>query len=802
MDALWQDVRYAMRSLARQPGFTALAVLTLAVGIGANTVIFTGVHALLLQPLAYPEAERLVVLSQVTPDGQETGVSFPDLTEWRAAGGVYSRMSAARTVAMNLVGRDATERVTGSLISEETLPLLGGRAWLGRTFVPEEQRPGGAKVVLLAYAFWQGRLGADPGAVGRSLRLDDESFTIVGVMPPAFLYPLRADLWLPLEANEPASLLCDASAGRYEILARLAPGVTLDRASRETARLQQRSVERRAGRTSKLSLRVTRLQDALPAAVKYRKWLCLLQGAVILVLLIASVNVASLLLARHAGRRQEFAIRLALGGGPARLTRLLLVESLLLGLLGAAFGLVLAHWGLGALVAALPWRVPGVPPIGLNLPVLCVTLAVSLATSLGFGLAPARIASRTNLNEALKAGERSATLDPRRRRLGGGLIVAEVALSVVLLVATGLMIRTLLKLAEESPGFDPERAIAISLSPPRGQEGAAVAAFNQEAVRRLRAVAGVESVGGISFMPLVGYNPGADILAEGRGSDSSGQWSRADYEEITPDYFRAMGIPLLRGRHFAEAEMGPQPGVVIVNQSLAARFWPAGDALGRRLQLAPEGGPRLSLAIVGVVADVKQFGLHTAARPELYLPRCSRSMTLIVRTVGDPTPLLPSVREAVQGLAGRQAAFNLRTLRQTVRDSTERRRVFAWLLGALGALALALTAAGVYGVLSHLTAERMQEMGIRLALGASAGDVLGLVLRRGLALVSCGVVCGLVAACALAPAMRSLLFGVTPLDPLAFFGATIVLLAVTLAACGVPARRAARCDPVRALRHE
>ncbi len=308
-------------------------------------------------------------------------------------------------------------------------------------------------------------------------------------------------------------------------------------------------------------------------------------------------------------------------------------------------------------------------------------------------------------------------------------------------------------------------------------------------------------MGGISFMPLVGYNPGTDLVIEGR-ADSSGQGLRADYQEITPDYFRAMGIPVLRGRPFAEAEVSAEPHVAIVNQSLAARFWPAGDALGRRVQLVGGGRPRRSLAIVGVVGDVKQFGLQSRPRPELYVPRCTRSLTLIVRTAGAPTSLWPAVRETVRTVAGSQAAFDLRTLRQAVRDSMERRRVFAWLLGGLGAIALALTAAGIYGVLSHQTAQRMREMGIRLALGASAADVLGLVVRRGMALVCWGLAFGLLAAGALMPALRSLLFGVTPLDPLAFLCAALVLTFVALVACGVPARRAARCDPVRALRHE
>jgi predicted permease len=366
------------------------------------------------------------------------------------------------------------------------------------------------------------------------------------------------------------------------------------------------------------------------------------------------------------------------------------------------------------------------------------------------------------------------------------------------------MIRTLLNLADETPGFDPEHTIAVSLSPSPAQcpTRESLASFTDEAIRRLRAVPGVETVGGISFMPLVGYNPGTDFAIDGRTPVSPEATPRADYQQVTPDYFRAMGMPVVRGRPFTEDEMKSEPEVVIVNQALAARFWPGEDALGRRIHLMGTAGPHHSLAIVGVVGDVKQFGLHTDPRPELYLPQCTRSMTLIVRTAWTPASLLPSVRETVRRLAGDQAAFSLRTMGQALRDSTEKRRVFAWLLGALAGIALAMTALGTYGVISHLTAQRMREMGVRLALGARPLDVLGLVVRQGMTLALSGVACGFVGALALMRAMRSLLFGVSPADPLTFSIAAVVLIGVALVACYLPARHAAKCDPLTALRYE
>ncbi len=808
---MFQDLRFGARMLLKRPGFTLIAVITLALSIGANTVVFSGVYAMLFQPLPYPNSERLAVVSQVGRQEAEFGVSYPDFTAWKERCAAFERMAAWRGINLNLTSGDEVERVAGSRVSAEFYPLLGGRAQLGRVFLAEEFRPGADKVVILSHKLWQERFGADAAVIGRTLKLDDQSYTVVGVMPPSFLIPFRSVLWTPLEADEGAGTLQDATANHYQIIGALRPGVSLDAAAKEMAALARSAERQKPTGQPELTVKVARLRDTIPGLTKYRTPVFALQLAVLFVLLIASVNLANLLLARNATRRQEFTIRLALGAGRRRLARQLLVESLLLGLLGSLFGILLAAWGMNALRGSSSMtvegaRLPGAGEIEINAPVLLITLLVSLLTSLAFGLGPALMASRQDLNECLKTGVTAA--DPRRRRLSGILVVAEVTLAVALLTGSGLMIRTVLNLTNESPGFNPKNAGAVTLSlPPSNKDGREgkdarpdheiLASYFDEAIRRIRALPGVESVGGVSYPPLVGYNPGADFTIDGRASAQL----RADIQPITPDYFQAIGIPTLRGRQFTEAEMKPQPEAAIVNNAFAKKFWPDEDPLGKHILLQNDMLPRGPLVVVGVVGDVKQFGLHIEPRPEIYLPMRRHSMTLIVRTNGNPAQWAAAVREAVKSLDNR-TAISMRTLEQMVSRSTWSRRTLASLMGVLGTVALLLAAMGIYGVISYLVAQRTREMGIRLALGAQRRDLLKLVLGQGLTLTMIGVTNGLALALALTRFLSSFLFGVSAADPITFAAIALLLAVVAVTASFLPARRAMGVDTITALRHE
>jgi putative ABC transport system permease protein len=800
-DEMFHDLRFGARMLLKRPGFTLIAVITLALSIGANTVIFSGVYWMMFQPLPYPNAERLSVVSQVGQQESEFGVSYPDFIDWKARSAAFERMAASDGIYVNLTAGDDVERVAGSRVSTEFFPLLGGRAQLGRVFLAEEFRPGAGKVVVLGDKLWQERFGADAGVIGRTIKLDDQSYTVVGVMPPSFLYPFRSVLWTPLESEEEPGLLQDATANHYQIIGALKPGVSLEAAAKEMAALARTTWRQKPAGQPELTVKVARLRDTIRSLSKYRTPIFALQFAVLFVLLIASVNLANLLLARNATRRQEFTIRMALGAGRGRLARQLLVESLTLGMLGNLFGILLASWGMSALRLDRDLRLPGAGEIEINAPVLLITLFVSLLTSLAFGLGPALMAARQDLNECLKTG--AAVADPRRRRLSGILVAAEVALAVALLTSSGLMIRTVLNLTNESPGFDPKHAGAVTISiPPSKNDGRpeheSLGSYFDESIRRIRALPGVESVGGVAYPPMVGYNPGVDFTIGGRVAETE---LRADIQPITPDYFQAIGIPLLRGRRFTEAEMKPQPEVAIVNNAFAKKFWPNEDPMGKHILLQDDNLPRGLLVVVGLAGDVKQFGLATEPRPEIYLPMRRNSMTLIVRTGGNPAQWAAAVRETIQSLDNR-AAINMRTLEEMVDRTAFSRRTLALLMGVLGAVALLLAAMGIYGVISYLVAQRTREMGIRLALGAQRHELLKLVLGQGVRLTMIGVAAGLTLALALTRFLSSMLYGVSAADPITFASIALLFSGVALTASYLPARRAMKVDPMVAFRCE
>src|SRR5262245_5654441 len=601
LEDIWQDLLYGVRMLLKRPGFTVVAVVTFALGIGTNTVIFSTVYLMMFQPLPYPNAERLAVISQTSRQEVESGVSYPDFSVWKNRNPVFERMAAYRTISVNLTSNNPVKRVTGSHISAEFFPLLGGRAQLGRVFLAEEFRPGGDIVVIVSHSFWQDRFDADAGVIGRTLKFDDQSYTIVGVMPSSFLYPFRATFWTPLEASEQAKMLQDATANHYEIIGALRPGVSVDAAGRVMAALARGTSLQKSAGVPELTVKVAPLRDTIRGLTRYRRPILTMQFAVLFVLLIGSVNLANLLLARNAVRHLEFSVRLAIGAGRWRLMRQLLVESLLLGMLGSLLGILFAAWGMSVVRATSDFRLPGVGEIEINTPILLITLLVSLLTSLAFGLGPALVAARQDLIECLKTG---VAADPRQRRLSGILIAAEVALTVALLTGSGLMIRSYFNLMKEDPGFKPEHAIAVSLALPSSQrpDYKSLASYFDEAIRRIRALPGVESVGGVTYLPLIGYNPGVNFMMDGRAS-SLETAPRADIQPITPDYFQAIGIPLLGGRQFTEADMTPRPQAAIVNNAFAKKFWPDEDPLGKNILLNDDKLPRAPLVIVGIAGD-------------------------------------------------------------------------------------------------------------------------------------------------------------------------------------------------------
>jgi putative ABC transport system permease protein len=798
---MFQDLRYGFRMLGKKPGFTAVAILTFALGVGANTVIFSGVYALLLGKLPYPNADRLVVVNQSTKQGDEKGVAYQEFVDWRAQSTALEQAAAFRMRNLNFTVGDKAERVAGAYVSQMFLLQLGGRALLGRVFSPEEHQPGAGKVVVLSHTFWERRFGADPAAIGKTVKLDDQDFTIIGVLPQAFQAAFRNAFWVPLEANEPSGVLTDASDTSYQIIATLRPGSTIAQVAGELENFARRSTARRATNPESLSIRVVSLSEASPGAEKLRAPLLTLQFGVLFVLLIAAVNLANLLLAQNTERRQEFTIRLALGAGPGRLIRQLLLESLLLGALGSALGLIFAYWGLSAIRSDIPARIAAMAPVEINGPVLLLTLGVSLLTSLAFGLGPAILASRQEILGSLKSNAAGVSADLGRRRLSRALMTGEVALAAALLIVSGLMIRSFLNLTREDPGFNPDHALAITISlPSAGSEvGADLAGYFDEAISRIKAEPGVTAVGGVRFPPLVGYNPGTRFIIEGSASGAASALPKAEFQPITPGYFEAMGIPLLRGRGFTDAEMKAAPEAAIVNLSMAKKHWPDGNPVGQRIRLQGENVPDGSLTIVGVVGDVKQNGLHTTPRPEIFLPLRRPTMTLMVRSSVNPSSLFPSLRSKIEQLDA-TAAVSMKTMEQAVEDSLDKRRSMARLLGVLGATALLIAALGIYGVVSYLVSQRTREIGLRMALGAAAPDIRRMIQQQAMKLVLFGLGSGLVLSFALSRLMSNLLYGVTAIDPLTLGVVTVLLMMVAMAACYFPARRATRVDPITALR--
>ncbi len=810
MRTLWQDVRYGVRAMRANPGFTLVAVVALALGVGANTAIFSVVNAVLLRPLQYPNAERVVAIQELSPEGRRVQSTAANFLDWREQATVFEQMAAILTRTSNLAVGDEAERIDFAMTSAAFFDVFGARPRAGRFFLPEEEKAGHAPVVVLSHALWQRRFGADASVVGRSVTLDGVAYEVVGVAPEGFSYPDRTEVWVPPFARVPTlSEQQDVERSRgfgfLYVVALLKPGATLGHARAEMETITGRLREQYPESNGKRFNRVVTLHEHLVG--ESSRALLLLLGAVALVLLIACANVANLLLARAAGRQKEMAVRSALGATRLRLARQLLVESVLLALAGGAAGLLLGWWGVDLLKGLLPAGFPRVADIGVDPRVLGFTLLVSCATGLAFGLAPALQFTRPDVQGALKESARGSTGGARAGRLRNLLIVSEVALSLVLLVGAGLLFRSFLSLRAVELGFRPQSVLTFRLSPSgeRFREDAQYTTFYRDVAERVAVLPGVESVGFINTLPLV-KGPTSGIQFEGRSPLRRDQRPSVNYRSVSPDYFRAAGIAVVKGRVPDARDTDAAPLVLAVNQALARRDFPNEDPVGKRISygIGPDGQP-LWKEIVGVVADVRSEEPGREAAPEIYVPYLQdpfAGVSYVVRSTIEPESLVPGVREAVRALDRAQPVAEVRTLEQLVGESVAQPRFNSLVLALFACMALVLAAAGIYGVMSYAVTQRTHEIGIRIALGAQHGDVLRMVVGRGMLLALAGVGLGLLCAFALTRVMASLLYGVTATDPLTFAGVALLLTLVALLASYLPARRATKVDPMVALRYE
>jgi predicted permease len=798
-----QDLRYGLRMLRRTPLVTALAVLTLAAGLGANTAIFSAVNTALLRPLPYPDPDRLVVVWGSRPQRQGTPVSATNFLDYQEQSRAFEHMATFHAAGFVLTGGEP-EWLRAGRVSPDFFAVLGVRAALGRTFAPEDGRAGGDKVVILGPGIWRRRFGADPGIVGKSILLSATRYTVIGVLPAGFDFSVPgtfkpADVWVPAVLTRD-----DSKRSHAELywLARLKPGVSLRQAHAELQAISQRLARAYPRALYGLGVSLVPLREQGAGGV--RSLLLILLGAVGFLLLIACANVASLQLARASTRQKEIALRLALGAGRWRIIRQLLTESLLLAFLGGALGVLLAHWGVGLLNGLAPANLPRESLGGLDATVLAYSALLALVTGVLFGLAPAFQSSSVALGESLKEGGRSSAESTRGGRFRAALMVIEVALALVLLAGAGLLARSFVRLLGENRGFEVDPILTVLVDLPRYSypDARSQAAFQRQALARLQALPGVIEAGGIDDLPLTPDRDSSSFLVAGR-EPLLPDMPEAQTRSVTPGYFRTMGIPVLRGREILATDTAEAPPVLLINESLARRDFPGEDPVGKRLSLSVS--PPSWATIAGVVADVRDLGLEAHPEPEMYFPFEQSPLSyinLVTRVTGDPARLAAPVRNALRGLDKGLPLPDVSPMRSVLAASIAQRRFILLLLALFAAIALALAAVGVYGVISYAVARRTHEIGIRMALGARRADVLRLVIGRSLGLTVCGVGAGLAGALLLSGLMASLLYGVPPTDLPTFAGVALLLSGVAALASYLPARRAMAVDPGVALRRE
>ncbi len=800
LERLGQDLRFGLRMLRKNPGFSLVAILTLALGIGATTLIFSVVNAVLLRPLPYREADRLVRIEERHLRGNASNVSYANFRDLGAQTGTLEQIAASRFWTANLTGTGEPERVRSALVSASFFDALGVAPLLGRTFLREEDQPNGAPVVVLSQQLWQRRYGSDPQIVGQTIRVSDVERTVIGVMPPSFQLPTNTELWTPLIAD--GDLRDNRRSHLLTVIARLKPGATLEQARAELNTVASRIEQAHPGVDPQLGLNTTPLQERMVSGI--RQALLALLCAVGCLLLIACANVANLLLARAAAREKEMALRTALGAGRLRLLRQLLTESLLLAALGGAAGWLIVHWGVKFIATLNSSALPRINEVTVDGRVLAFALLASLVTGVLFGIAPVLQLPKDALHDVLKEGGRS-TAGTRRRRLRNTLVVAEVALTLVVLVGAGLLINSFWRLLRVEHGFDPQNVVTFNLflSPTRNNDDARKINFLQQVLERVATVPGVRAAGLTSTTPLTG-GPATSFEIEGRPPVPDEHAPIADIRIIDPHYFSAMSVPLRTGRFFSERDAASAPRVMIVNETLAHRFFPDESPLGRRVTMK-DWGPPLTGEIVGVVGDVKENGLDAAIQPEIYWPYPqfpSNFNTLVVKAAADPLQLTAAVKAQIWAVDREQPIANIVTMDEVISTSVAARRFNLLLFGSFAVCALLLAAIGIYGVISYTVAQRTHEIGVRIALGARRTDVLKLIVGQGMALAGAGVALGWLVALGLTRWLKTLLFEVSATDTLTFVVIALLLGIVALLACYLPARRATRVDPLIALRYE
>ena len=805
MTHILQDLRYGLRILWKSPGFTIVAVTALALGIGANTAIFSVVNAVLLRPLPFDQPDQIVRLLTTHPRKgiHATSQSYLNFNDIREQCRSFENVSAFTEASTTLTGGGAAEQVNGILASAEIFDVLRAKPELGRTFSREDERNGGSQSIVISHEMWQTRFASDPGVINRTIVLDGKSRSIIGVMPASvnFLFVnKRPEYWMPLDPKN--ELAVQRGAHYLEVIARLKPGIDIRQAETEAQAISAGLEKMYPDDNTDQNVALIFERENMVGNV--RSTLLIILGAVGFVLLIACANVANLLLARASGRGREIALRAALGATRFRIVWQLLTESVILALIGGVLGLFLAVWGVDVLGSIIPPSIPRVHETGLDSTVLSFTLGATVFTGILFGLAPAFQMSRIELNESLKEGGRSSTSGRGSHRLRGLLVISEVALSVLLLVSAGLLIRSFFALRNVNPGFRAENVLTASVALPESvyKEDAAMLEFYNQVIDRTRHLPGVESAAAIMPLPLSNDGMSTTFSVDGEPDPGPGQRPLSSARIITPEYFKSMGIPVVRGRALTDNDTGKSPKVIVINETLARQFFSNDDPIGRRLKV---GLNDINGEIVGVVADVRHRHLDAESGPEYYLPLSQipiNSMSLVVRTtVENPAQLSSSLRDVVHGLDGNLSVFDIRPMSQLVTEAIARQRFSMTLLALFAGLALALAVVGIFSVMSSLVALRTHEFGIRMALGAQNKNI-GLVIKQGLILVTFGLAIGIVFAIGVTRIMQSMLFGVGPRDPLTIVGVSLTLAFVALAACLAPALRAVRVDPMVALRDE
>ena len=803
MQTLWQDLRYGARMLLKQPGLTLVAVFTLALGIGANSAIFSVVNGVLLRPMPLEDPDRLIKIWETFLPGGQGTASAPNLKDWREQNTVFKGIAAYQFSSFNLRGLESPERLQGATVSPNFFDVVGAQPRLGRAFQIGEDEAGRSRVALLSHRLWQRAFGGDAGVVGKEIPLNGENYTVTGVMPPEFRFPSRqTEIWVPLAI--PPDLVNDRDNHWMFTLARLKPDASFEQAREQMVtiaeRLERQYPDAQAGRSVFLiPLQEETVQNVRPA-------LRALMFAVGFVLLIACANVANLLLGRATSRRREIAVRTALGAGRLRLVRQLLTESLLLAAAGGALGLALAKWGVEALLVLAENFLPRANEVGLDWRVATFTAALSLLTGVIFGLIPALQSSRVDLQSALREGA-GAGVGAQTNGLRSALVVMEVAATLVLLIGAGLLIKSFIRLYETDLGFKAENVLTMSLALPQAKypDVQAAAAFHQKLIERVASLPGARSAGVINYLPVQQWGFNGGITIEGQGPYEPGREPLAEFRAISPDYFRTMSVPLISGRFFTAQDQSNSAPVVIVNQTLAQRHLPGQDPIGKRIRSIGNNWR----AVVGVVGDVRQSGVTQAVRAEVFVPvtqaiwtPLAQTMSLVVRADAEPEALISAVRNAVREIDPAQPVFNVKTMEAVVADSVADRRLNMQLLGIFAAVALTLAVIGIYSVMSYTVSQHTREIGIRMALGARPLDVLKLVVGQGMGLTLVGVGLGLAGAFGLTRLMATLLYGVKATDPSMFAVVSALLVIVSLLACYVPARRATKVDPMVALRTE